>query len=200
VRGRHRRVTSRVLLTRPSDKLWVGASNGSSASPVQPTQSEAPVIAGLSTTGPGITSTGIARTALQAPPSLNRQILQWREGPGGVAWSAVTSELGNATQIGGVRLYPQLRQACASLLSSVKTAEADPPIPDGAMQRMYAKVLADLSSAAADCGDAISIGPEGDEGLSVSLHRALLNRALADLSAESKELYTATAEIRILPR
>lgn len=178
----------------------VGANKGLSASPVQPAQSQAPVTVGVSTTGPGITSAGIAKTALQPPPSLNHQILHWREGSGGVAWSAVTSELGNAMQAGGVRLYPQLRQACASLLSSVKTAQAAPPIPDSAMQRMYAKVLAGLSGAAADCRDAISVRPEGDEGLSVSLNRALLNRALAELAVDSRTLYTATAEIGTLRR
>ncbi len=101
-------------------------------------------------------------------------------------------------QAGGVRLYPAMRLACVSLSSNVQTAQAAPPIPDGAMQQFYAKVLTGLSAAAADCRSAISVHPVGDEGMRIDLNKILLNRALAEFAAGSKELYTATAEIRTL--
>ena len=68
------------------------------------------------------------------------------------------------------------------------------------MQRLYAGVLAGLSGAAADCGSAISVHPDGDEGMRINVHKALLSRSLAELAADSKKLYTATAAIRALSR
>jgi hypothetical protein len=68
------------------------------------------------------------------------------------------------------------------------------------MQRLYAKVLAGLSTTAADCRNAISVRPEGDEGQRIDVNNVLLNRSLAQFAAESKELYTATAEIRTVRR
>jgi hypothetical protein len=93
-----------------------------------------------------------------------------------------------------------MRLACVSLASSVETAQAAPPIPDDAMQRLYAKALAGLSSAAADCRSAISVHPEGAEGMRIDVNKVLLNRSLAGFAAESKKLYMATAEIRTLRR
>ncbi len=141
---------------------------------------------------------GIAKTALRYPPALKDQILHWAAGRGGVTWSAVTTQLGDATQTAGARLYSQLRLECASLTSSVQTAQSAPPIPDEAMQRLYAEALAGLSATAADCRNAISVRAEGDEGQRIDVNKILLNRSLAQFAAESKELYTATAEIRVL--
>jgi hypothetical protein len=178
------------------------ASDGHSPSAVtgQTAQPQVPAASHGGITAPGLTSAGIAKTALRWPSGHDHQMLVWKEGRGGIAWSAVTTQLGNAMQAGGVRLYPELRQACISLASSVATAQAAPPIPDGAMQRSYAKALSGLSGAATDCRSAISIRPEGDEGTKVTLNKTLLNRALAEFAAESKKLYTATAEIGTLHR
>jgi hypothetical protein len=41
---------------------------------------------------------------------------------------------------------------------------------------------------------------EGDEGQEIHLNKALLTRSVARFVAESKELYTATAELRPLRR
>jgi hypothetical protein len=68
------------------------------------------------------------------------------------------------------------------------------------MQHMYAKVLAALSVTAANCRNAISVRQNGDEGQRIDLNKALLNRSLAQFATESRELYTATAEIRTLRR
>jgi hypothetical protein len=151
-----------------------------------------------STTGPNITGAGIAKTALQYPPGLKNQILRWTAGRGGTAWSAVTAQLGNATQSGAMQLFPDLRMECASLASSVRTARSAPPIPDEFMERSYARVLVGLSNSAADCQNAISVRPQGDEGQRIDVNRALLDQSLAQFAAESRELYTATAEIRTL--
>ncbi len=175
-----------------------GASNGSLAGTARAPLPTPPVAS--STTGPNITSAGIARTVLQYPPELKGKILRWTEGRGGAAWSAVTAQLGNVTQVGGARLYSELRLECASLASSVQTARSAPPIPDEVMQRSYAKVLAQLSITAADCQNAISVRPEGDEGQRIDVNNVLLNRSLTQFVAESNELYTATAEIRTLRR
>ena len=177
-----------------------GADNGSSAVTAQTAHPQVPVASGASTTGTGLTSDGIAKTALRWRPGHEHQMLLWKEGPGGIAWSALTTRLGNAMQAGGVRLYAALRLACMSLGSSVETAQAAPPIPDAAIQKLYARVLSGLSGAAADCRIAISVHPAGDEGTKISLNKALLSRALAELAADSKKLYTATAAISTLRR
>jgi hypothetical protein len=175
-----------------------GMGNDSSGGTARSRQPTPPVAS--SSTGPNITSAGIAKTALQYPPALKGQILHWAEGRGGAAWSAVTDDLGSVTQAGGARLYPQLRLECAQLGASVHTARSAPPIPDKVMQRSYAKVLAGLASTAAGCRDAISVRAEGDEGQRITVNKVLLNRTLAQFAAESKALYTATAEIRTLRR
>jgi hypothetical protein len=176
-----------------------GASSDPSATTAQTASPQAPVSPG-GTTGPGLTTAGIAKTALQVPPGRQHQTVVWKKGPGGAAWSAVTTQLGEAMQAGGVRLYPTLRLSCVNLGASVKTAQVAPPIPDGAMQRLYVSVLASLSSAAADCRSAISVHPDGDEGMRINVDKALLSRSLAEFAADSKKLYTATAAVRTLSR
>jgi hypothetical protein len=44
------------------------------------------------------------------------------------------------------------------------------------------------------------VRPEGDEGQQIYLNKVLLNRSLAQFATESRDLYTATAEIRTLRR
>ncbi|MBV9384293.1 MAG: hypothetical protein JO242_26975 [Streptosporangiaceae bacterium] len=68
------------------------------------------------------------------------------------------------------------------------------------MQRLYAEVLAGLSGATVDCRNAISIHTQDVENIRIDLNKALLNRSLAQFAAESNLLYTATAELRTLPR
>lgn len=174
-----------------------GAGN-STAAAGQAAQPTAPAASSGAVTVPGVASDGIAKTALRWPPGLKHQMLRWRAGPGGAAWSQVSVRLGNAMQAAGVRLYAQMRLACVSLGSSVQAAQGAPPIPDAAMQRLYVKVLAGLSGAAADCRSAISAHSQGGDTQTIDLNKALLNHALAEFAAGSKKLYTATAEIRTL--
>ena len=178
--------------------VTAGASTGSSAGTGRASQPTPPVPS--SSTGPDVTNAGIAKTAMQYPSKLKDQILRWTEGNGGAAWSAVTAQLGSLSQVAGVQLYSQLRMECASLASSVQTARSAPPIPDKVMQRSYVKVLAGLSVASADCRDAISVHPVGDEGQQVTVSKVVLNRSLAEFATETTALYAATAEIRTVHR
>jgi hypothetical protein len=132
------------------------------------------------------------------PPALEPRIQRWNTGPGGAALRTVTAQLGNTMQVAGVRVYPEVKQACVALGSSVQTALAAPPIPYAAMQQAYGKVLAGLSGAVTECQNAISVRPSGDEDLDVDLNKVLLSHSLAMFTAESGALYDATAEIRML--
>jgi hypothetical protein len=138
----------------------------------------------------------VAKSALRWPPRLKNQILRWRQGPAGAALASVVSQMGTAMQAAGVKQYGAMRMTCTSLASEVRTAQAGPPIPDAAMQRLYAKALAGLSSAAADCRQAISEHPEGDEDLEIHLNHALLDQARLEFAVASKKLYRATAQIQ----
>ena len=49
--------------------------------------------------------------------------------------------MGSAMQAAGVRLYATMKMTCASLASDIGTAQAGPPIPYAAMQRLYGNAL-----------------------------------------------------------
>ena len=171
-----------------------GASNPSSAANTQPGRPKAPTAPGRATTGPKVTSHGIAQSALRWPPQLKHRILGWRAGPGGTALAAVKKQMGSAMQAAGIRLYPTMTAACASLASDIGTAQAGPPIPYGAMQRLYAKALVGLSRAAADCRNAISEHAD-DETVTFHVNKVLLEQSRLEFAAASTKLYRATAQL-----
>ncbi len=176
-----------------------GAISGTASSPaVAGTPSARPTAGHKITAQPVVAGAGLAKTALQWPPGLTHQILHWRAGPGEAALSAVTAQLGYAMQAAAVKLYPSMRLTCVKLASDIQTAQAAPPIPDAAMQRLYAKALAGLSSAAVDCRHAISTRPSGDETLDIHLNKAQLSRTQAGFTIGSKRIYNATAQIQAL--
>jgi hypothetical protein len=150
------------------------------------------------TTAPVVAGAGLAKTALRWSPTLKQQMVHWRTGPGEAALSAVTQQMGYAMQAGGVNLYFSMREACVRLASDIQTAQAGPPIPDAAMQRLYAKALTGLSRAAADCRHAITTDPSGDETLDIHLNKAQMSRAQAGFTTASKRIYNATAAIQTL--
>ena len=188
------RPTPRVTAASSGSVVAHGSPPSASTGKVARTATAAPAA-----TEPGVTSDGIAKTALRWPPALQPRIQRWNTGPGGAGLRAVTSQLGDTMQAAGVRLYPEVKQACVALGSSVQTALAAPPIPYAAMQHAYGKVLAALFNAASECQNAISVRPAGDEDLKIDLNKVLLNHSLAAFTAESTELYQTTAEIRALP-
>ena len=150
-------------------------------------------------TGANVTSKGVAKSALRWPPQLQRQMLRWRSGPGGAALTTVETQMGNAMQAAGLKLYSLMRLACVTLTSGISTAQTGPPIPYDVMQRLYARTLAGLSRAAADCHTAISMHGDGED-VETHVNGPLLNQARAEFAAMSKKLYTATAEIQALGR
>jgi hypothetical protein len=157
--------------------------------------------AGQKTTAPPVVAgAGLAKTALESPLKLKRQMLAWRAGPGEAALSAVTAQMGYAMQAAAVKLYPSMKLTCVKLASDIRTAQAAPPIPDAAMQRLYIRALAGLSNAAADCHHAISTDASGDETLDIHLNKALFSRARAEFTTASKRIYNATAAIQALDR
>jgi hypothetical protein len=107
--------------------------------------------------------------------------------------------MGTAMQSAGLKMYAPMKQTCVQLASEVGTAQAGPPIPENAMQRLYAKALAGLSRAAADCHGAISVHVD-DEDVEVHVNRPLLNRSRLEFAAASAKLYRATGEIESLHR
>jgi hypothetical protein len=179
----------------PAGHIAAGSSPAAKATQPQAGQPAAPAASSPAVAGAKVTSNGVAKSALRWPPRLNNQIQRWREGPGGSYLASVTSQMGAAMQAAGVKQYGAMRMTCTTVASEVRAAQAGPPIPDAAMQRLYAKALAGLSSAAADCRQAISEHPEGDEDLEIHLNHALLDQARLEFAAASKKLYRATAEI-----
>jgi hypothetical protein len=186
-----------ALLSSPGGQAGHVAATSSTApaTTTQPAPSASPAASGRATTGPKVKSAGVVTTALGWPPRLNHRILRWRAGPGGKALTAVEQQMGTAMQAAGIKSYAPMKTACASLASEIGTAQAAPAIPYGAMQSLYAKALAGLSNAAADCRSAISEHP-GDETVDIHVNQALLSQSRLEFAAMSKKLYRATAQIQ----
>jgi hypothetical protein len=172
-------------------------------------QSAIPAPSGHATTGghaltgqsvptmpPGVASDGVAKTALRFPKRLTKQVSRWEAGPGGKALGQVTAQMGYALQTAGAGLYPSMKQACANLASDIQAAQAGPPIPDAAMQRLYGQALARLSLGAANCRSAISVSID-DESTDIHVNKALLQQSRTEMGAGSRALYKATAEVRV---
>ena len=176
-----------------------GAGNSPAVATPQAAHPTAPAASSRATPRPKLASDGLAKPVLRWAPGRKRQILRWDAGPGGQALAAVGEQMGTAMQSAGLKQYAQMKLACAQLASDIGTARADPPIPDTAMQRLYAKALAGLSRAAAHCHTAISIHVD-DESTDVHLNAPLLNRSRVEFAAASTKLYRATGEIASLHR
>jgi hypothetical protein len=182
-----------------SDSNSTPTSNAASGAQTQPGQPTAPTASSRGTTGPKVTSEGVVTPPLGWPSRLNHQILHWKAGPGGTTLDAVEQHMGTAMQAAGVKLYASMKLACANLASDVGAAQAGPPIPYATMQRLYANALTGLSSAAADCRNAISEHPS-DETTEVHVNQALLSQSRLEFAAMSKKLYRATAQIQAAHR
>ncbi len=171
------------------------ASSGSSAG------SGAAAGAPGSTRGTAVSAAGLAAKAgaLNLPKDMQRQAVSWHSGPGGTRLAAVSNWLGTALQAGGVRQYSSMRHACTQLAGSVATAKAGPPIPDAAMQDVYAEALSQLASGAAACQSAISLRSDS-ESVEVHLDTSLLRQSISELSAGATGVFRSTAEIEIISR
>jgi hypothetical protein len=176
-----------------------GAGNSPAVATPRAAQPTAPAASSRAAPRPGVASDGLAKSVLRWPRRLQRQIKRWEAGPGGKALAAVEDQMGTAMQYAGLKLYAGMRLACAQLASDVSTAQAGPPIPDNAMQRLYAKALAGLARATAGCHAAISIHASGED-VATHVRGPLLNRLRVEFAAMSKQLYQATGEIGSLHR
>jgi len=138
--------------------------------------------------------------ALSLPANMQGSVASWQSGPGGRDLTAVSSRLGQALQASGIRQYSPMKGACAQLASSVAAAKAGPQIPQAAMQNLYAQSLTELAKGAADCRQAISIAPTGDETIQAHVDTATLRKATSEISAGATDVFRSTAEIQIASR
>ena len=141
---------------------------------------------------------GLAAGAVPLPDGMKAQVTAWDAGHGGAALAVVSTQLGSVTQSGAVREYVEMKEACSQLAIDVRTAQAEPGIPEAAMQVLYAKALADLATGAADCRNAISLQPDGDELVLTHENATMLDQSMSPLTLGAKELFQATAEIVVL--
>jgi 4-amino-4-deoxy-L-arabinose transferase-like glycosyltransferase len=138
--------------------------------------------------------------ALSLPANMQGSVASWQSGPGGRDLTAVSSRLGQALQASGIRQYSSMKDTCTQLASSVSTAKAGPPIPQAAMQNLYTQALTELAKGAADCQQAISIAPTGDETIQAHVDTATLRKATSEISAGATDVFRSTAEIQIASR
>jgi hypothetical protein len=128
------------------------------------------------------------------------QVAAWNSGQGGAALAAVSAEVGTVLMTRGAGQFIEMRQACVSLASDVKTVSMQPPIPDTTMQYLYKKALASLAAGAANCEASVSSRLEGDEDNVIHTDPALLNTAISQIDIGFHNLYSATAEIKTLKK
>ena len=142
--------------------------------------------------------TKLGSTALPLPKKLQAAVAAWDAGHGGRALAVLSSQFGIVLQAAGVKQYVPMKIACVRLAAASAASAAGPPIPDAAMQRLYAKALADFATGAADCKAAVSVRATGDETTQTRVNTALLHRSLSLVAAGSTDLYRATARIEAL--
>jgi hypothetical protein len=138
--------------------------------------------------------------ALSLSAGMQSRAANWQSGPGGTDLTAVSTRLGDALQAAGIRQYSAMKYACARLASSVPTAQAGPQIPDAAMQKLYAKALAELAKGAASCRSAVSSKTSGDETVETHIDPTLLRLSISELAAGARDVFRSTAEIEIASR
>ena len=141
-----------------------------------------------------------ALAAMRVPPKLAAALKSWDAGRRGAALAAVSADIANATQAGGLKLYAPMRLACVSLGTAVTDARAEPPMPDAAMQKLYATGLGTLAAAAADCRAGISAHLYGDEDIQTHENQAVLHRSASELAVGTRELDLATVKISAVTR
>jgi hypothetical protein len=139
-----------------------------------------------------------AASSSHLPRRLAASLARWKAGRGGATLAVLTLQVSTATQAAGLKLYAMMKMACTKVGSAVTAARAGPPIPDAAMQGRYAKALATLIKAAADCRAGISVRPDGDETLQVREHPKALSASRSEFGTGAADLFLATAKIRAL--
>jgi hypothetical protein len=180
------------------------ATSGSTASGTAPSNSKAgQAHNGVSKSKDNVTSAAqLAESggALSLPTNAKNLVLTWHAGRGGADLATVSSQVGTVLQSGGIRQYAMMKNACGQLLGGVSGAQGAPPIPVAAMQKLYARALAELAKGAADCRTAISTTPDGDETVKTVVNATLLHQSTSELAAGADDIFRATAQIEIASR
>ena len=138
--------------------------------------------------------TKLGSTALPLPKKLQPAVARW-DAHGNKALAALSVQFGTVLQSAGVKQYVPMKMACVRLATEAAALRAGPPIPDAAMQGLYAKALADFAQGAAACKAAVSEWRIGDETVDTRVNPAQLHRSLSLIAAGATDLYRATAEI-----
>jgi hypothetical protein len=190
-----------------SSKGQSAAAKASAAAPVSGTGKEsrtgksgtdAAATPGPTPSAPTVRVSPVASVTTPKPlkPSNPAQVKSWNAGKAGAALAQVTEDSGSVLMASGSGRYPEALQACTALAGAVKAAEALPPIPDAAMQKLYVKSLDDFKSGATDCMAAITQHPEGLEDVVTDVSHAELNMAISLFDVGTRDLYNATEFLR----
>jgi hypothetical protein len=130
-------------------------------------------------------------------PSDPGAISSW-SAEGGKALAHVTTQSENVVAARTARNYPQMLRYCTALAAAVQDAENAPPIPDTAMQQMYAESLNALKQGATDCMTGITEHHEDLEDAVVDVNQAEVDHAMSELGVGVNDLYIATSALRTI--
>jgi hypothetical protein len=186
-------------------------SRSAATAPVSGATSTSAAKAGTTTGGrhgqPGPLSVSPARQKVSAsasPPRTGPKPLQPSDPAAISSWSAaggkalahVTTQSENVLAARTARNYAQMLRSCTALAAAVQEAENAPPIPDTAMQQMYAQSLNALKQGATDCMAGITEHHEDLEEAQIAVNQAEVDRAMSQLGVGVNDLYTATSALR----
>jgi hypothetical protein len=129
-------------------------------------------------------------------PSDPAQVKSWNSGKAGATLAKVTSQSGTVLMAHGAKQYTQMLHACRALSATLQTAQTLPPIPDAAMQRVYAKSLAAFKAGVADCEAGITQHPEGVEDTVTHVNQSYIQQAVNQFGTGMTDLYIATETLR----
>jgi hypothetical protein len=185
----------------PKGPLTAAGSAGATARPASGDRESAAGAAAAPGSQPGaaaIGTTPVAAVTGPKPlqPTNPARVKSWNTGKGGAALARVTAYSGNVLMAYGSGLYPQTLQACTELAGAVKQAQALPPIPSSAMQKMYVRSLDAFRKGIAECEAAITQHPEGVEDTATDVNHTEMSKAIAQFSTGTKDLYIATEILR----
>ena len=130
-------------------------------------------------------------------PSDRGAVSSW-SAEGGKALAHVTTQSENVLSARTGGNYPQMLRYCTALAAAVQDAEKAPPIPDTAMQQMYAQSLNALKQGATDCMAGITEHQQDLEDAVVDVNQAEVDRAMSELGVGVNDLYIATSALRTI--
>jgi hypothetical protein len=141
-------------------------------------------------------STASVPTPKPLKPSNPAQVESWNAGKVGAVLVQVTEDSGSVLMAYGSKEYPETLQACVALAGAVRKAEALPPIPDTAMQKLYVESLNAFTTGITECEAAITQHPEGVEDVVTDVDHPEISQALSRFDIGVKDLYLATGALR----